>query len=363
MGFLKKRGNKYSWVTNDKRWISLGTGDKATALLEGAKIDAELEATEEGRAFPKCEFSIARDRYLDERPKMVQKNGRLISPRTVLKDIGALRNLELAVGQKLKTVADLTVDLLKDVQYHWLKVKPRGKAIRNREIRAIKTFARWCELTYKLPAQRWDKIHTEEDDKRDDWHTPVEIEKIREIMPNEAMRTEAMLCHKAGTRPGEALNLPWSHVDFRNGGIRIEPYKGWLPKNKQSERWIPMSDDLRDYLIVLKRSAGNREYVVDVPREVKYWQHIAELDYIRTLKMNGLKGTLYTLRHTFGAEKASAGYSLQVIGKLMGHKAYSKSTEVYAHLSDKYLRQAINAPAEAPLRPFLPSGVTVHGTA
>jgi len=51
---------------------------------------------------------------------------------------------------------------------------------------------------------------------------------------------------------------------------------------------------------------------------------------------------LHDLRHSYASILVSAGYSLPIIGKLLGHTQAS-TTQRYAHLMDDPLREAVSA--------------------
>ena len=69
-------------------------------------------------------------------------------------------------------------------------------------------------------------------------------------------------------------------------------------------------------------------------------QFLVSIEMGRRIRRNGLPGSLHTLRHDFGAHLASAGVSLHIIAKLMGH-ASTRTTEIYAHLMPEAIDSAI----------------------
>jgi integrase len=56
-------------------------------------------------------------------------------------------------------------------------------------------------------------------------------------------------------------------------------------------------------------------------------------------KLNGVR--LHDLRHTYASHLVSAGMSLPIVGRLLGH-TQPQTTARYAHLADDPLRQATN---------------------
>jgi len=59
--------------------------------------------------------------------------------------------------------------------------------------------------------------------------------------------------------------------------------------------------------------------------------------------LNGLR--MHDLRHTYASHLVSSGLSLNIVGKLLGHTQTS-TTQRYAHLADKTLRDATSVMEE-----------------
>lgn len=158
-----------------------------------------------------------------------------------------------------------------------------------------------------------------------------------------------MLCVRAGLRRGEAYHLTWEDVDFERNRVHVAPKLGWNPKDYE-RRWIPLAEDLRGYLERLKNDQNGSPHVLgddrpDLTVMSSYWRKL--------VKKAGLKGTIHTLRHTFGAHLASAGVSIYVIRDLMGH-ASVETTSIYAHLAPEALGDAVEKlPPIKEVRPIL----------
>ena len=139
-------------------------------------------------------------------------------------------------------------------------------------------------------------------------------------------------------RRSEVLGLHWEDVDFDNRLIyicraRVVNKEGVLvdksmPKNNASIRYIPMSDQLYDALLLTPEEERNG-YVVDLPKNGLY-------DRINKLcRANGLPEIgVHGLRHSF----ASVAYHLRVPEKatmrLGGWKNDIIMKRIYTKLSD-----------------------------
>lgn len=144
-----------------------------------------------------------------------------------------------------------------------------------------------------------------------------------------------------GARPAEIFHSRCRSIDLRRHTITIEEQPcakcrdgRWVPK-VGAWRQIEIAPDL--FPILRRLLKGKRPE--DLLFENDHGQPYTRLQgsggaFTRALRMAGLARqglSFYSLRHTFGADLASAGVPLQKIAKLMGHTDL-RSTQRYAHL-------------------------------
>jgi len=135
-----------------------------------------------------------------------------------------------------------------------------------------------------------------------------------------------------GCRLGEILTLEWSMVDLNNRCLRLEDSKTGAKTVHLSElateilKTIPRKE--KTPFVIFGRHKGKRLIGISRP-----WHRIrkkAGLDDVR----------IHDLRHTFASIGVSAGLSLPLIGKMLGH-TQTQTTARYAHLYADPLRQGI----------------------
>jgi integrase len=139
-----------------------------------------------------------------------------------------------------------------------------------------------------------------------------------------------------GCRPGEARHLKWNYVDFTNRVIRLpkEATKEKRPKTLFITPYIEgVLKNIRrmegnPYVIVSERNDGKP--IADVK---KPWDRIKKAAGITT------ELHLHDLRHSHASMANALGYSLPMIGALLGH-TQAQTTLRYAHLATDHLRQA-----------------------
>jgi integrase len=134
-----------------------------------------------------------------------------------------------------------------------------------------------------------------------------------------------------GARSGEVTAIQWSHVDWERRLIR-------LPDSKTNEpRTIHLSEAA---LEVLKTAPRIGRFVVAGAKPDEPYKNLgrAWIDIRANAGLSDVR--LHDLRHSFASLAAGRGVSLQMIGKLLGHKV-PRTTQRYAHLA-KDIVAAVN---------------------
>jgi integrase len=126
-----------------------------------------------------------------------------------------------------------------------------------------------------------------------------------------------------GARSGEITAAKWSHFDRTRKVIR-------LPDSKTNEpRTIHLSDAA---LEVLAGVPHVEPFIVAGAKKGEPFKNLGR-SWIVARAYGGLENVrLHDLRHSYASLAASRGVSLQMIGKLLGHKV-AATTQRYAHLA------------------------------
>jgi len=141
-----------------------------------------------------------------------------------------------------------------------------------------------------------------------------------------------------GMRFGELANLTWEDVDFQRRFIYVRSKENFRTKTHNSERAIPMIDDLYKLLIKAFTNKQSEIYPFCSPmgkqlRERKTLQvckKIAEDAGITT------RAFLHKFRHTYATLLIQRGTPIESIKELLGHWSVIQ-TEVYAHNNTDHL--------------------------
>lgn len=143
---------------------------------------------------------------------------------------------------------------------------------------------------------------------------------------------------ETGLSQSDLLGLKWSSVDFKNGWIRIEREKTRVPA------LIPLSRRCRAALTECRKRKVMSEFVF-LGAEFRPYSVKTIQTYHRKAKAIARitrKFRFHDLRHTFASNLASAGISLQVIARCLGH-ATTKMSERYARPDEASLRAVVTA--------------------
>ena len=158
-------------------------------------------------------------------------------------------------------------------------------------------------------------------------HSPGPEHRLTKLSPHVTAAIRLLLF--TGCRLREILHLKWTHVDFERGML-------FLPDSKTGRKPVVLAAPAVAVLQDLPRMG---EYVIvgnhltrPRPDLQRPWRAI-----ILRAGLHGLR--IHDLRHSFAATGAGSGFSLPVIGKLLGHRNL-ETTSRYAHLAASPLKVA-----------------------
>ena len=127
-----------------------------------------------------------------------------------------------------------------------------------------------------------------------------------------------------GCRHNEILTLRWDDVDRTAGEFRLRT-------GKTGARMVPITPAAERVIASIPRKADN-PWVIAGGKPGKHLQDLYK-DWNWLLARVGLRDVrIHDLRHSYASRALSAGESLSMIGKLLGH-VDMESTARYAHLA------------------------------
>lgn len=156
------------------------------------------------------------------------------------------------------------------------------------------------------------------------WYSKPELARLYKMHHGLTWRLMA----NTGLRRTEAQQLKWRDVDMRGKSLVVVSS---AEARTKSGHWrsVPLSPAA---LAVLKALPRDNDYVL--PRIMAESLSRA---FLQDVGRCGLRGSLHSLRHTYGAHLVMAGVPLRTVQVLMGHASF-KTTERYAHLGKDHLR-------------------------
>jgi integrase len=174
--------------------------------------------------------------------------------------------------------------------------------------------------------------------KRDRWLDEAELAAVATALDqhlNQQMVNAIRLILLTGARKSEVLNATWDQF-YLERGLWIKP--SHATKQKQTEH-LPLSQASLALLRQMKETASGSPYLFPGQKERQPVQDIKRF-WKSILKQAGVKDCrIHDLRHTHASHLVSSGYSLPIVGRLLGHTQAS-TTQRYAHLANAPLREA-----------------------
>ena len=328
-------------VNGQRRVVSVGTFPEKTVSEARTDARAALEDMRAGRD-PKIEKVVRRkaieagsltvsefaDRWMEE---YVHKK---LKPRTA-QSYRSLLEQRIRPSFGHLPVSRVTKDDV--LKFHAGLEKTPGRA--NRAVQTFRALMTYAEDTGLRPplSNPCRKVKMYRERARERFLSEAEIakaadaitsaEKAGKIGPHAA--TGLRLCLFTGARSGEITATKWEHVSFERKIIRI-------PDSKTNDpRTIHLSDAALEVLRGVPRVGP---YVIAGAKPNEAYKNLSRA-WIKARKPAGLEDVrLHDLRHSYASLAAGRGVSLQMIGKLLGHKVMA-TTMRYAHLA----RDAVGA--------------------
>lgn len=321
MAKIYKRGRV--WYSNFKvhgrKFRKALSTDRRIAENKLADLIKQRDATRHFHAPSDMSWASFSAQYLKQRKTEMKGN-------TWTGDERALARL--ARTYPIHKISQMSPDILDQARTKWIAAK-RGKYAINRELRSIKTAMYWAERKNLIPKQDWASVKYIKTPKgRLHFFSLEDLKKLKRVCRGSWL-TILYLGSRAGLRPAEMWWLEWSDVDFARNRIHIAPKDDWTPKDYE-RRWVPMPVDLRDYLHQLTTQRTDSRVLSDGGKIPTL--NSMTVYFKRLARKAGLKGTPYTLRHTYGSLYTQAGGNIYRLQKYMGH-ADIETTMIYVHVA------------------------------
>lgn len=162
----------------------------------------------------------------------------------------------------------------------------------------------------------------------------------------------AVFMGSTGLRPGEAIALTRSDLDFNKKTVRVNKtfvraIKGVQNSTKttSSKRVVPVPDSLLSLM---------REYMMRQPNQRPESPLFQTLNGTMLSPRNALRAfeeiatnksyswlNLHTLRHTYASRLFKDGVDVKIISKLLGHAKVSTTYDIYVHFINNAVEEAV----------------------
>ena len=166
-----------------------------------------------------------------------------------------------------------------------------------------------------------------------------------DLSKNEGHRNRAILetLYSCGLRVSELVNLRFSDLFFEEGFIRV------IGKGNK-ERLVPVSPSVEkeigiynDFIRRQQTIQPGNENIVFLNRRGAKLTRVMIFTIIKDLaEVAGISKNIspHTFRHSFATHMIEGGANLRAIQEMLGHESIT-TTEIYTHLDQRFLRDAI----------------------
>ena len=170
--------------------------------------------------------------------------------------------------------------------------------------------------------------------------TPAEVLRVVAAADDLGVGHAVRLWFDAGLRPGEMFALEWGDVDAAAGTVTVRRALDGktnavkAAKTAKSRRTLPLSRPTLAALAAARPPGGG--VLLPTPTGLRWWaSNFADDVGDPLFKAAGVYGKgydRYTFRHTMASVLLSAGVSVLVVSRRLGHSRVSMTLDVYSHL-------------------------------
>jgi integrase/recombinase XerD len=175
-----------------------------------------------------------------------------------------------------------------------------------------------------------------------------EIDQLKstiDMSKKEGHRNRAIIetLYSCGLRVSELINIKITNIYPEEGFIRV------IGKGNK-ERLVPLSKAVQDEIDIYQNmvrvhqdiKAGNEDFLFLNRRGAKLTRVMIFTIIKQLAEEIGLKKNIspHTFRHSFATHLVEGGANLRAVQEMLGHESIS-TTEIYTHLSNDMLREAI----------------------
>ncbi len=343
-------------VGGDKRRCTIGKWPQWTAAAARDEVKKKLlPAINGGGADPVREKKARREEpkmadlasdYLDQHAKMKKREKSIYEDNRMLNHIILPKLGKLRISAVSKRDVRSLHNSLRKTPYQANRVLAL--------LSAMFTFAMDGEMRPDNPAKGVERF---QEDKREAWLTVDQLQALSDALDSydEQDAADALrLLIVTGARPDEVLGATWPMFDLQRGIWN-------KPSHHTKERKIEHVPLNGGALLILRRmaehKAGLHLFAGREPGTARTtlrnaWKQVCRAAGLATeYSVMGKRGKplprwrpnvrVYDLRHTFASHLVSRGWSLPLVGKLLG-QVRPETTARYAHISDGAQREVAN---------------------
>jgi len=223
-----------------------------------------------------------------------------------------------------------------DIKQYMLTIVKSGKSLsyQNQVINAIKFY---YEQVLEMPQRFYEIERPRKEQKLPSVLSEEEILRIISSTTNLKHKAILVTIYSCGLRLSELLNLKITDIQSDRHLLLIRDGKGKKDRHTiLSETTLAL---LRKYYLAFKP----KEYLFEGQEGGRYSMKSVQNIVKHSLKAAKITkpASTHTLRHSFATHLLENGTDLRYIQMLLGHSS-PKTTEIYAHVSTKGLRQVVS---------------------